>query len=199
VPPTEVPAYGNNPRRRSRRAPAAAAPQDFASLEKKATAARQAERWEEAIGLYQKLVKLKPDYVEGYWYQGTSYYSLDDYANCRTAFRSVIRRAPKNGAAHAFLGLCEFGLKEYDRALQHLLNSRNLGLGDVPDLGKVARYHAAVLMARTEQYVEQALETLGEFAGEGRTTRASSRRWALPRCGCRCCRSSCRPTAARWS
>ena len=41
-----------------------------------------------------------------------------------------------------------------------------LGVGDVPDLGGVARYHAAILMSRMEQY-EQALETLGEFAGEG--------------------------------
>jgi tetratricopeptide (TPR) repeat protein len=146
--------------------PAAPASGDFAALEKKATEARQAERWEQAIGLYQKLVKLNPDYVEGYWYQGTAYYSLDDFPNCRNAFQQLIRRAPKNGAAHAFLGLCEFAVKEYDRALQHLVESRNLGIGDVPDLGKVARYHAAVLMSRSEQY-EQALETLGEFASEG--------------------------------
>lgn len=179
---TEVPAYGPisvgrdfSPALVAREAPqkptakpAAAAAQSaaFEALEKKATEARQAERWDDAIALYAKLVKMRPEYVEGYWYQGTAYYSLDDYANCKTSFQQVVRRAPKNGAAHAFLGLCEFGLKEYDRSLQHLLDSRNLGLGDVPDLGKVARYHAAVLMARTEQY-EQALETLGEFAGEG--------------------------------
>jgi tetratricopeptide (TPR) repeat protein len=146
--------------------PAPAASAEFAALEKKATEARLAEQWADAIALYQKLVKLKPDYVEGYWYQGTAYYTLDDFPNCRNAFRQVIRRAPKNGAAHAFLGLCEFGLKEYDRALQHLVEGRNLGLGDVPDFGKVARYHAALLMTRSEQY-EQALETLGEFASEG--------------------------------
>ena len=138
----------------------------FAQLVKKAEEARLAERWEEAIKLYAQTVKLKPDYVEGYWYQGTAYYSLDDFANCRTAFQRVVRLAPKNGAGNAFLGLCEFGLKDYDRAFPHLLASRNLGLGDVPDLGKVARYHAAVLMTRNEQY-EQALETLGEFASEG--------------------------------
>jgi tetratricopeptide (TPR) repeat protein len=165
---TELPACEAQaaPQKPQAKPPAPAQSAAFTALEKQATEARQAERWEEAIGLYQKLVKLKPDYAEGYWYQGTSYYSLDDYANCRTAFRQVIRRAPKNGAAHAFLGLCEFGLKEYDRALQNLLQSRNLGLGEVPDLGKVARYHAAVLMTRAEQY-EQALETLGEFASEG--------------------------------
>jgi tetratricopeptide (TPR) repeat protein len=131
-----------------------------------ASDARQAERWDEAIGLYAKLVKLKPDYVEGYWYQGTAYYTQDDFPHCKEAFRRVTSLAPKNGAAYAFLGLCEFGLKEYDRSLQHLLQSRIHGIGDVPDLGGVARYHAAILMSRMEQY-EQALETLGEFAGEG--------------------------------
>ena len=148
------------------RAAAAAPSPDFDKLLEAATAARQAERWEEAIGLYAKLVKIKPDYVEGYWYQGTAYYTLDDFPRCKEIFRKVVGLAPKNGAAYAFLGLCEFGVKEYDRSLQHLLQSRILGIGDVPDLGGVARYHAAILMTRIEQY-EQALETLGEFAAEG--------------------------------
>ena len=73
-----------------------------------------------------KAVKLKPTYVEGYWYQGTAYYTLDNFAKCREAFRKVVRLAPKNGAAFAFLGLCEFGLKDYDRSLQHLLQSQIL-------------------------------------------------------------------------
>jgi tetratricopeptide (TPR) repeat protein len=139
---------------------------EFNRLEKAATEARQAERWEDAIELYGKALKLKPQYVQGYWYQGTAYYSLDNYAQCRDAFRKVVRLAPKNGAAYAFLGLCEFGLKDYDKSLQHMLESRILGVGDTQDLAGVARYHAAILMTRMEQY-EQALETLGEFAGEG--------------------------------
>ena len=138
----------------------------FDKLVAAANEARKAELWEEAIALYQKAVRLRPTYVEGYWYQGTSYYSLDKFNECREAFRTVTRLAPKNGAAYAFLGLCEFGVKDYDRSLQHLLQSRILGVGDTPDLGSVARYHAAVLMTRIEQY-EQALETLGEFASEG--------------------------------
>ena len=143
-----------------------AAAAEFDRLVKAATDARQAERWEDAIDLYGKAVKLKPRYVEGYWYQGTAYYSLDNYTQGRDAFRKVLGLAPKNGAAYAFLGLCEFGLKDYDRSLQHLLQSRILGVGDTQDLPNVARYHAAILMTRMEQY-EQALETLGEFASEG--------------------------------
>jgi tetratricopeptide (TPR) repeat protein len=139
---------------------------EFDKIVKAATDARLAERWDDAIALYGQAVKLKPDYVEGFWYQGTAHYTLDNHTQCREAFRRVLRLAPKNGAAYALLGLCQFGLKEYDRALQDLLQSRALGVGDVPELGSTARYHAALLMTRAEQF-EQALETLGEFAAEG--------------------------------
>ena len=125
----------------------------------------RAERWDDAIALYAKAVKLRPDFVEGHWYQGTAYYTLEKFPECRDAFRRVTRLSPKNGGAFAFLGLCEFGLKDYDRALQHLLQSRILGVGD-KDLGGVASYHAAIIMTRIEQY-EQALQTLGEFASAG--------------------------------
>jgi tetratricopeptide (TPR) repeat protein len=145
---------------------AAANSVEFERLLAAATAARQGQRWEEAVDLYGRLIRQKPGYVEGYWYQGTSYYSLDNFPQCRDTFRKLTRLAPQNGAAFAFLGLCEFGTKEYDRALEHLLKSRILGVGDTRELASVARYHAAVLMTRIEQY-EQALETLGEFAGEG--------------------------------
>jgi len=146
--------------------PGKAGSAEFERVVKAATEARQAERWSEATDLYAKAIKLRPGYVEGHWYRGTAYYSLDDYARCRDAFRQVIVLAPKNGAAYAFLGLCEFGLKEYDRSLQHLLQSRTFGVGDVPELGSTARYHAALLMTRMDQH-DQALETLGEFANEG--------------------------------
>jgi tetratricopeptide (TPR) repeat protein len=139
---------------------------EFDRIVKAATEARQAERWDEAIALYAKAIKIKPDYVEGFWYQGTAYYAQDDFTRCRDAFRQVLKLAPKNGAANAFLGLCEFGLKDYDRSLQHLLQSRILGVGDIPELGSTARYHAAMLMTRIDQF-EQALETLGQFAAEG--------------------------------
>ena len=138
----------------------------FDRLVKEATEARQAERWEDAVQLYAQTVKIRPSYVEGWWYQGTSLYALDRYTECRDMFRRVTRLAPKNGAAYAFLGLCEFGAKDYDRSLEHLLLSRELGVGDVPELGSTARYHAALLMTRSEEF-EQALETLGEFAAEG--------------------------------
>ena len=154
------------PRKPSQKSGPAAPPSpSFDAIVKAAEAARKAEQWQEAIDLYKKAVKLRPTYIEGIWYQGTAYYSLDQFRECRDAFRSVTRASAKNGTAYAFLGLCEFGLKDYDRALQHLLQSRILGIGD-KDLSGVARYHTAIIMTRIEQY-EQALETLGEFTSAG--------------------------------
>src|SRR5690349_14069713 len=63
--------------------PAASSAAEFDRLLAAATEARKAQRWEEAVQLYGKITKLKPTYVEGYWYQGTAYYSLDDFPNCR--------------------------------------------------------------------------------------------------------------------
>ena len=140
---------------------------EFDRLVKAATEARQAERWEEAIGLYgegREAEARRTWRATGIRARRTT--PSTTTPQCREAFRNVVRLAPKNGAAYAFLGLCEFGLKDYDRSLQHLLQSRILGVGDTQDLGNIARYHAAILMTRMEQY-EQALETLGEFAGGG--------------------------------
>ncbi len=138
----------------------------FDTLVADATAARKAEKWEDAIALYAKTVKLRPKYVEGYWYQGSAYYTLQKFTECRDRFRQVVTLAPQNGAAFAFLGLCEYGTKEYDQSLRHLLQARTLGVGDTGDLGGVARYHAASIMMRVGEF-EQALQTLGEFANEG--------------------------------
>ena len=151
----------------SAKPPSSAPSPEFEKLLKAATEARQAERWQEAIGLYEKDRQAEAGLRRrATGIREPAYYTLDDFPHCRELFRKVVTLAPKNGAGFAFLGLCEFGVKEYDRSLQHLLQSRLLGIGDVPDLGGVARYHAAILMSRMEQY-EQALETLGEFAGEG--------------------------------
>lgn len=163
--PRPSPASPSTKSTKSTGAPAASAA-EFDRLVEQATAARKNEQWQDAIALYAKAVKLRPKYVEGYWYQGTAYYTLENYKAAKDAFRSVLRLAPENGAAYAFIGLCEFGLQEYVPAVSDLLRSRTLGVGDAPELAGMARYHLAVLLTRAEQF-EQALETLGEFAARG--------------------------------
>jgi tetratricopeptide (TPR) repeat protein len=151
--------------------PARGAPSgSFDAIRQRADQARNAGRFEEAIELYGRAVRLRPAWVEGHWYLGTIYYEMERYADGRDAFRRVVRVQDTNGAAWAFKGLCEFRLRNYRTALDDLIKAQGLVVGD-PELVSVARYHRAILFTRFEQY-ERALQAYAEFAREGNTTPA---------------------------
>src|SRR5258706_10832707 len=92
----------------------------FDSLRQHADEARTGGRFEEAIELYSRAVRLRPAWIEGHWYLGTTYYEIEKYPDCRDAFRTVVRLQHTNGAARAFKGLCEFRLNNYSVALSDL-------------------------------------------------------------------------------
>lgn len=138
----------------------------FDDLAKRASAAREAKRVEEALTLYARAVKMKPSWTEGHFHLGTAAYELDRYQQARDAFATVVRQSPNHGTAWTLKGLCEFHLKNFDEALGDLLKGRAAGIGDNRDLVAVARYHTAILLTRVEQY-EQALQVLNDFALEG--------------------------------
>jgi tetratricopeptide (TPR) repeat protein len=137
----------------------------FDSLRQRADEARTGGRFEEAIELYSRAVRLRPAWIEGHWYLGTTYYEIEKYPDCRNAFRTVVRLQQTNGAAWAFKGLCEFRLNNYSVALGDLTKAQGLGIGDA-NLIPVARYHRAILLTRFERY-EGALQAFDEFAREG--------------------------------
>jgi tetratricopeptide (TPR) repeat protein len=138
---------------------------NFDTIRQRADEARTAGHLEEAIDLFGRAVRLRPAWVEGHWYLGTTYYEIERYADCRDAFQTVVRLQKNNGAAWAFKGLCEFRLKNYSVALGDLDQAQALGVGD-PKLIPVARYHRAILLTRFEHY-ERALQAYAEFAREG--------------------------------
>lgn len=133
---------------------------------KDAAAARDAGRVDESIALYQKAIRLRPSWAEGYWSLGTAFYELDRYADAREAFGRVVRLQPKHAAAFGFKGLCEFQLKNYETALADLVRAADLGLTALKDLVPVVAYHTAITMTRLEHY-EFALTTLQGFAQQG--------------------------------
>jgi len=135
----------------------------FEDVRNRADAAREANQLSEAINLYRQAVQRRPTWEEGWWYLGTLLYELDRYEEARDAFRRFVAIQPKGGAAWALMGLCEFRLREYDLALQHIKRGRLLGLGDSEQLIFVTRYHAALLLTRAGQF-EAALEILSYFA-----------------------------------
>jgi tetratricopeptide (TPR) repeat protein len=156
-------AASSPPRANRGQAPAAVT---FDSLAKRANAAREAGRVEEAIGLYRDALRLKPEWTEGRWYLGTSYYELDQYAEAATAFKRVVASEPRHGAAWGFRGLCEYQLRQYERALGSLIKAREYGVGSNKELASVVRYHTAVLMTRFSQF-EFAQKVLSEFTADG--------------------------------
>ena len=163
-----------------------------------AEAARKAEQWEQADRLVRKGRQAAAGVHGGHLVPGTAYYSLDKFAECRDAFPGRARSRPRTARPSRSSGCASSGCKDYERALQDLMKSRILGVGDTGTSGAWRATTPPILMTRIEQF-DQALQTLGEFATEGeRQPARSSRPWASPRCGCRCCRTRCRRSAARW-
>jgi tetratricopeptide (TPR) repeat protein len=119
----------------------------FDELAQQARKAAEAERTAEATGLYQRLVKLRPDWAEGWWRLGGLLYYTRRYAESRDAFRHFVGKQPKSGPGFAMVGLCEFELKRYPEALRALEKAIALGLGPNPDLARNALYRDATLLS----------------------------------------------------
>src|SRR5579871_1319620 len=86
---------------------AAGSAADFAELARQAGAAREADRVQQAIDLYQQALQVKPDWPEGWFYLGTLFYDSDRYADAQPAFAHYVQLEDRP-AGWAFLGLCEF-------------------------------------------------------------------------------------------
>lgn len=155
---------GTDPKR-----PAAAPP--FEQIAKQASAAKDQNRLDEAIELYRKGVKLRPSWVEGWWFLGTLLYDQDRYPDARDAFRRFTGLDAKAPAGFALLGLCEYQTKEYEPALAHLNQARRLGLSQADQMNNVALYHTAALLTHFQQY-EPAGQILFALVRQGNVTPA---------------------------
>jgi tetratricopeptide (TPR) repeat protein len=165
-----------------------AGPQEFQQVAAQAGAARDADRVDEAIGLYRRGLAMRHDWTEGWWYLATLYYDKDDYEQAARAFAVAARQQPKAGAPVAMLGLCEFQLGRYDDALLHIQQGRAVGVGDNVELTRVMRYHEGLLSILKGDF-ERAQQTLGTLSYEGLKTEdlitslglAALRRGMLPK------------------
>jgi len=118
----------------------------FDQLAAHAHAAMEANQVPEAIRLYTRATTLRPEWSEGWWYLGTLLYDSERFLEARNAFAhfvSVERTQP--GPGFAMLGLSEFHLKQYPKALAALERGIRLGLGNDLDFARTVLYHDAVL------------------------------------------------------
>src|SRR5882762_1774178 len=129
-------------------------PADFKALAESATAAREADKTEDAIRAYQQALALRADWEEGWWYLGTLQYDADKLKEAVRAFQKVVELNPAQNQAWSFLGLCEFGVGDYPNAMEHLQKGQGGGPSDDPELSRVAQYHLALLLNRNGEFAK---------------------------------------------
>ena len=129
-----------------------AAAQSSNQLLQAAEKARDENRVDEAIRLFRRALSQEPESEQALWYLGTLLYEKKQYAEAREVLRQFVTIRPDAGPAWALLGLSEFQLKEYPRALDHLQRAMALGMGDRKDLVQTVFYDVAVLLTREERF-----------------------------------------------
>lgn len=134
-----------------------------------AEAARVADHTNDAIKLYSRGVGLRPSWSEGWWELGSLYYDQDRFAEAGASFRRFIATARKPDPAYAFLGLCEYETKDYDRSLQHFRMWAGKGWGGTSELIDVSLFHFALLLTRQGKFIESLYLLSTEAQRRGRS------------------------------
>lgn len=135
----------------------------FDDLARRADAAREAGRLEEAAGLYGQALRQRPRWTQGLWFLGTMAYERDRFADGRDALRRFLALEPKSGPGWALRGLCEFGLRAYAASRRSLDEAIRLGGLDDEAMLRVVLYHQALLRIRASDF-EAAIPALTQLA-----------------------------------
>jgi tetratricopeptide (TPR) repeat protein len=109
-----------------------------ALLMSRANAAIGAQQMDVALKLLDAVVKLRPDYVEGWNRRATLYYLQNDYAHSLQDIEQVLIREPRHFGALAGLGMIMQALGDEKRALDAFRKALavNPHLDKVPELVK---------------------------------------------------------------
>ena len=139
------------------------AAETFPELSKQAASARERNQIDQAIKLYRECVRLRPSWAEGWWYLGTLLYDKDAFADAGQALARFVKIDANAAPGYALLGLSEYETKKYSDALPHLEKALSLGLKGDPQVSKVTRFHAGLLLTYFGQF-ESALQRYAQLA-----------------------------------
>jgi tetratricopeptide (TPR) repeat protein len=117
----------------------------FDELARKAAAAEEVGRADDAIRDYETLLKITPQWDKGWAELGSLYYNAGKFPQAIASLKNSIAINPKNSQAWAFLGLTEFETKDYSNAYIHLDRARELDFRGTPAVMILAIYHLAEL------------------------------------------------------
>ena len=122
--------------------------ESFEELKPRAQAALEADRIPEALRLYDRATKLQPGWSEGWWHLGTLLFDAQRFAEARDSFAHFVSAEKKQpGPGFAMLGLSEFQLADYAKALAALETSLKLGVGIDPAFAREVLLHDGILNA----------------------------------------------------
>ncbi len=136
---------------------------NFDDVSAQAAEARNANQISRAIELYRQAVTLRPSWDEGWWFLGSLLYESDQYAGARDALARFVQLDPKVGPGFALLGLSEFELRDYDRALTDIQSALAAPQGNDPTFESVLRFHEAMLLSRGGDF-DAAIDRYAGFA-----------------------------------
>lgn len=139
----------------------------FVELSRQAEAARKSDHLPQAIKLYQEALQLRPTWSGGWWELGSIYYDLDLYAEARQAFEHALQDDKKLVTSYAFLGLCEFELRDYSAARLHLKEWRMAGSPGEAPLVEVASLRRAELLTQDGRFFEALFLLNGQVPAHG--------------------------------
>lgn len=145
---------------------AAARRQHFDQLLQSAEKARDENRDDEAVGLFRRALSLEPESEEALWYLGSMLYEQEHYTLARDVLRQFLTIRPNAGPGWALLGLSEFQLREYPRALDHLQRAMSQGMGDRKEMVQSVFHEVAALLTRFERY-DDSLDMLAKMSASG--------------------------------
>jgi tetratricopeptide (TPR) repeat protein len=141
---------------------------DFATLSRQATEAREADRVDEAMDLYARALELRPAWDEGWWYLGTLRYTTGHFSEALSAFDRFTKLKPDISAGWVLLGINEREVGDYALAVEHIQKGLDMGLGG--PLKEEAWHQQALALIKTEQF-ERAVEPLTLLARVAPETR----------------------------
>jgi tetratricopeptide (TPR) repeat protein len=125
---------------------------DQQALEQQAAEAYQQSRFEDAARLFRQAVKQRPGWHEGWGYLAASLFILNRYAEARDAYRQTTILTPENGPSWTYLGFCEYELRDYKNAFDHLIKAERIGPGDDAQLRSRLHYELALLWDTAGQF-----------------------------------------------
>ena len=138
------------------------APPSFQTLSQQADAARDAKQLDKALALYQRALKLKPDWDEGLWNLGSIAYDLDQYAECAPAFRRLAGLKPDSAPAWTMAGLCEYKLRTLRCRAREPEPCGESQVRGAARTGARRRLHLALVLTKTGSF-ERAITVLTEL------------------------------------